>query len=731
MKTFKNSLLSSSILFALSLAPGYATASSLPMVNPQSGVMVGYWHNFCSSTGYQGGNATCIKLSDINAKYNVVNIAFMLSSSNGAIPTFKLDTSSGISESQFIAQITELNNQGRAVLLSLGGAEGHIVLQTGQEQAFADEIIRLVDRYGFDGLDIDLESAAITAGDNQTVIPAALKLVKDHYKKQGQNFLITMAPEFPHLRSGSGYAHYITALEGYYDWINPQFYNQAGDGITGNGVWIAQNNDNLKKDFIYYMADALANGTGGYIKIPHNKLVFGIPSNIDAANNGYVQNPQDLFDAFAMLKEKGQPLRGIMTWSINWDMGKNAQGQSYNNKFINDYGDFIHGQNITPPEPNNGKPVFTGVNNTRIKQGSSFDPRSGVSVTDTEDGELTNFTVDGFVDTYHMGTYTLTYTATDKDGNETKEPRQVEVYNMKPILTGINHTTIDIGSSFDPLMGITASDEEDGDLTDKITMTGDLVNTNIAKAYYITYHVSDKNEQTTSQPRTVIVKKAGSICDNNWSPTTTYVGGDRVSYNGQTWQAGWWTKGETPGTTGQWGVWRLKGESDCNNVIEPPLNTDFSVTGITSSYPLTNGNVTIRFNISTPSSITTLTTLEKAGVVYGSTTNAINGSAQITLNGTNLVAGTHNIVIKDTKNGQSEPKRIPVTLTSSNGGGSNTGDYPAYQSGKTYKGGDKVTNNGGKLYECKPYPNSGWCGGSSLHYAPGTGLYWQEAWIAR
>ncbi len=39
-----------------------------------------------------------------------------------------------------------------------------------------------METYGFDGLDIDLEQLAITAGDNQTVIPATLKIVKDHYR---------------------------------------------------------------------------------------------------------------------------------------------------------------------------------------------------------------------------------------------------------------------------------------------------------------------------------------------------------------------------------------------------------------------------------------------------------------------------------------------------------------------------------------------------------------------
>jgi hypothetical protein len=32
------------------------------------------------------------------------------------------------------------------------------------------------------------------------------------------------------------------------------------------------------------------------------------------------------------------------------------------------------------------------------------------------------------------------------------------------------------------------------------------------------------------------------------------------------------------------------------------------------------------------------------------------------------------------------------------------------------------------MYECKPYPYSGWCNGASWAYAPGTGAYWTDAW---
>ncbi|MFI9820115.1 chitinase C-terminal domain-containing protein [Streptomyces sp. NPDC052013] len=44
-----------------------------------------------------------------------------------------------------------------------------------------------------------------------------------------------------------------------------------------------------------------------------------------------------------------------------------------------------------------------------------------------------------------------------------------------------------------------------------------------------------------------------------WNASTEYGGGSVVSHKGRTWKAQWWTKGEEPGTTGEWGVWRDQG----------------------------------------------------------------------------------------------------------------------------------------------------------------------------
>jgi predicted chitinase len=49
-----------------------------------------------------------------------------------------------------------------------------------------------------------------------------------------------------------------------------------------------------------------------------------------------------------------------------------------------------------------------------------------------------------------------------------------------------------------------------------------------------------------------------------------------------------------------------------------------------------------------------------------------------------------------------------------------------YAAGTVYQGGARVQNRG-SLYQCRPFPYSGWCGIGG-GYEPGAGDYWQDAW---
>ncbi|MQY15678.1 hypothetical protein SRB5_58660 [Streptomyces sp. RB5] len=60
---------------------------------------------------------------------------------------------------------------------------------------------------------------------------------------------------------------------------------------------------------------------------------------------------------------------------------------------------------------------------------------------------------------------------------------------------------------------------------------------------------------------------SAATCAAAWARTQVYTGGQAVSHNGHNWQAKWWTTGEEPGTTGQWGVWSDQGT--CGGGTDP------------------------------------------------------------------------------------------------------------------------------------------------------------------
>ncbi len=53
-----------------------------------------------------------------------------------------------------------------------------------------------------------------------------------------------------------------------------------------------------------------------------------------------------------------------------------------------------------------------------------------------------------------------------------------------------------------------------------------------------------------------------------WDGEAVYVGGAFVSHAGAEWEAQWWTRGDEPGTTGVWGVWRLAGDASVACAID-------------------------------------------------------------------------------------------------------------------------------------------------------------------
>ncbi|OCH44024.1 glycosyl hydrolase family 18 protein [Aliivibrio fischeri] len=78
---------------------------------------------------------------------------------------------------------------------------------------------------------------------------------------------------------------------------------------------------------------------------------------------------------------------------------------------------------------------------------------------------------------------------------------------------------------------------------------------------------NDGQASDTASVTVTVLKDAGEppvTCDNAWDASAVYTGGDQVSQAGKVWEAKWWTKGDEPSKSGEWGVWKEVGISTCN-----------------------------------------------------------------------------------------------------------------------------------------------------------------------
>ncbi|MEW9094682.1 MAG: immunoglobulin-like domain-containing protein [Clostridiaceae bacterium] len=116
--------------------------------------------------------------------------------------------------------------------------------------------------------------------------------------------------------------------------------------------------------------------------------------------------------------------------------------------------------------------------------------------------------------------------------------------NKAPVLNGIVDKTMAVGDEFDKLAGVSATDREDGDLTYKIKVDGEVDTTKIG-VYKLIYSVEDSEGLSTTKTRAITVKEASQM-EDTYDPSKIYLEGDIVIYKGEKYTARWWTQGQTP-----------------------------------------------------------------------------------------------------------------------------------------------------------------------------------------
>ncbi|CQR62160.1 chitinase [Streptomyces leeuwenhoekii] len=279
--------------------------------------VTGYWQNF-------DNGATVQRISDVPAHYDIIAVAFADATSTPGAVTFNLDTAGlkGYTVDQFKADIRAKQAAGKKVIISVGGEKGTVAVNNAASAtAFADSVYALMQTYGFDGVDIDLEN-----GLNATYMTQALRALS---AKAGPSMILTMAPQTIDMQSTSN-SYFQTALnvKDILTVVNMQYYN-SGSMLGCDGKVYSQGT----VDFLTALACIQLEGG-----LAPSQVGLGLPASTRAAGGGYVA-PSVVNNALDCLTKgtgcgtfkpaRTYPgLRGAMTWSTNWDA---ATGNAWSN----------------------------------------------------------------------------------------------------------------------------------------------------------------------------------------------------------------------------------------------------------------------------------------------------------------------------------------------------------------------------------------------------------------
>ncbi len=560
-------------------------------------VIVGYWQNWGSPTDA----SPYIPLRNVNPKYNVIEVAFAVSGSDLATISFVPEN---VTPAQFLADVQYLQSQGKKVLLSLGGENGSLNLSTtAKKQAFVTSMKALLDQYNFDGFDLDIEGGTnlqLDNGDKDFTNPttpkvqnliAGVKEIIAYRKGQGKNCWLTMAPETYYVQTayGSNYAPLVGAylpiiygLRNELTFIQTQYYNTGSVMGLDNGVY-----NQGTSDFIVSMSEMLLKGfpvagtTQTFPALRQDQVAFGIPATPSAAGGGYIapanvrkaldylMKGQTFGGAYQLRNPAGYPgLRGIMTWSVNWD-------KSNGDEFANNYYEYFFGSS-----PVNKPPV---VNITAPANNAAYTAPASVNIqaaASDSDGVVTRVAfyqgstllgIDSVApytwawSNVAAGNYSLTAKATDNKGATTTSAAvniSVTTAGNKPPVVSITSPANNATFTAPATVNIqAAASDSDGVIKRVVFYQGstqlgvDSVApytwtwSNVAAGTYsLTARATDNGGATTTSAAVSITVSSGNNCNGipAWSPTTAYNGGAQVSYNGKVYSAKWWTQGEQP-----------------------------------------------------------------------------------------------------------------------------------------------------------------------------------------
>ncbi|UBH09419.1 immunoglobulin-like domain-containing protein [Macrococcus armenti] len=315
------------------------------------------------------------------------------------------------------------------------------------------------------------------------------------------------------------------------------------DGTITSKVVVASNNVDTTKAGTYQVVYEVTDSKGQTARLVRTVSV-AVPNNApkitsSASNNYFVNdnfNPMDGVNA--MDPEEGDISSKITIVSNNVDTSKagtyqviyrvvDAQGNT---------GNFT--RNILVSERNT-MPKITSSGSNNLTVGDTFNPLTGIKATDTEDGDITSkvVVVSNNVDTTKPGTYQVVYKVTDSKGSAFTLTRNVLVSavqvppapNTAPKITSSGSNNLTVGDTFNPLTGIKATDTEDGDITSKVVVVSNNVDTTKPGTYQVVYKVTDSKGSAFTLTRNVLVSAVQVPPAPNTAPKITSSGSNNLT----------------------------------------------------------------------------------------------------------------------------------------------------------------------------------------------------------
>lgn len=232
----------------------------------------------------------------------------------------------------------------------------------------------------------------------------------------------------------------------------------------------------------------------------------------------YVENTQPIINAqdISILRgEEFDPLKNVtatdaedgdISSSLNFEsnVDVNTVGEYKVTYKVADSARFNSSKTITVTVLPSAAPTIE-ASDIEIKQYKIFEPEKYVKVYDTYGKEMNSVEItSNNVNTKEPGNYQVTYKATYEGLSITKTIKVTVLKDNAPTINATDRT-IKINEAIDLKYGVSATDAEDGDLTNSITYIGKVDNAKVGK-YQVTYKVKDSASQEASKTITITVE---------------------------------------------------------------------------------------------------------------------------------------------------------------------------------------------------------------------------------